>query len=139
MGINVGLVMSCAGIFYHPVSESLGVSVGTFGLYMSFNYLASTLELSVAGKLMDRFSARILLTLSSAVLGLCLIAMSFFTAVWQFYLAGGIIGVTLAFLLYLSFPPLINRWFRAKVGFFMGVCTPHPVSAACCSIPWART
>lgn len=30
MGINVGLVMSCAGIFYHPVSEGLGVSVGTF-------------------------------------------------------------------------------------------------------------
>lgn len=123
MGINVGLVMSCAGIFYHPVSESLGVSVGTFGLYMSFNYLASTLALSVAGKLMDRFSARMLLTLSSAVLGLCLIAMSFFNAVWQFYLAGSIIGVTLAFLLYLSFPTLINRWFRAKVGFFIGVCS----------------
>lgn len=123
MGINVGLVMSCAGIFYHPVSEGLGVSVGTFGLYMSFNYLASTLALSVAGKLMDRFSARMLLTLSSAVLGLCLIAMSFFTAVWQFYIAGSVIGITLAFLLYLSFPTLINRWFKARVGFFIGVCS----------------
>lgn len=123
MGINVGLVMSCAGIFYHPVSEGLGVSVGTFGLYMSFNYLSSTLALSVAGKLMDRFSARMLLTLGSAVLGLCLIAMSFFTVVWQFYLAGSIIGITLAFLLYLSFPTLINRWFKARVGFFIGVCS----------------
>lgn len=123
MGINIGLVMSCAGIFYQPVSEELGVSVGKFGIYMSFNYLASTLMLSVAGKLMERFSARMLLTISSAVLGLCLISMSFFNAVWHFYIAGSVIGITLAFLLYLSFPTMVNRWFKTKVGFFIGICS----------------
>ena len=123
MGINIGLVMSCAGIFYQPVSEELGVSVGKFGLYMSFNYLASTLMLSIAGKLMAKFSARMLLTLSSGILGLCLISMSFFNAVWQFYIAGSVIGITLAFLLYLSFPTMVNRWFKTKVGFFIGICS----------------
>ena len=123
MGVNVGLVMSCAGIFYHPVSEALGTSVGKFGLYMSFNYLASTLMLSIAGRMMERFSARILLTLSSAVLGLTLVAMSFFNAVWEFYLAGSVIGITLAFLLYLSFPTMVNRWFQTRVGFFIGLCS----------------
>lgn len=123
MGVNVGLVMSCAGIFYQPVSQELGVSVGKFGLYMSFNYLTSTLMLSVAGKLMEKYSARLMLTLSSAVLGLCLLAMAFFQAVWQFYLAGAVIGAALAFLLYLSFPTLVNRWFNTRVGFFIGVCS----------------
>lgn len=123
MAINVGLVMSCAGIFYQPVSQELGVSVGKFGLYMSFNYLASTLMLSVAGRLMERFSARFLLTTASAVLGLCLAAMSIFHSVWQFYLAGSVIGVCMAFLLYLSFPTLINRWFKTRVGFFIGLCS----------------
>jgi len=123
MGINIGLIMSCAGIFYQPVSEELGVSVGKFGLYMSFNYLASTLMLSIAGKLMAKFSARMLLTLSSGVLGLCLISMSFFNEVWQFYIAGSVIGITLAFLLYLSFPTMVNRWFKTKVGFFIGICS----------------
>lgn len=123
MGINIGLVMSCAGIFYQPVSEELGVSVGKFGLYMSFNYLTSTLMLSVAGKLMERFSARLMLTLSSGILGLCLIAMGFFQSVWQFYVAGSVIGATLAFLLYLSFPTLVNRWFKTRVGFFIGICS----------------
>ena len=107
MGINVGLVMSCAGIFYRPVSESLGVSVGQFGIYMSFNYLFSTLMLSMAGKMIDKFSARLLLTLSSALLGLTLLSMSFFTAVWQFYVAGSVSGITMAVLLYLRFPTLI--------------------------------
>ena len=58
MGINIGLVMSCAGIFYKPVSLELGVSVGDFGLYMTFVYLFSTLMLTRAGKLMDRYSGR---------------------------------------------------------------------------------
>ncbi|WP_158542226.1 MFS transporter [Pedobacter chinensis] len=123
MGINIGLVMSCAGIFYKPVSTELGVSVGDFGLYMTFVYLFSTLMLSVAGKLMDRYSARWLLTISSAVLGLVLLAMSRFDAVWHFYVAGAVIGLTLAFLLYLSYPTMVNRWFNSNVGFFIGLCS----------------
>lgn len=123
MGINIGLVMSCAGIFYKPVSTELGVSVGDFGLYMTFVYLFSTLMLSVAGKLMDKYSARWLLTLSSAVLGFVLLGMSTFNAVWQFYVAGAVIGLTLAFLLYLSYPTMVNRWFNSNVGFFIGICS----------------
>lgn len=49
MGINIGLVMSSAGIFYTPVSADLGVSKGDFGLYMTFVYAFSFLMLSVAG------------------------------------------------------------------------------------------
>jgi MFS family permease len=123
MGVNIGLVMSCAGIFYKPVSAELKVSVGDFGLYMTFIYLFSTLMLTRAGKLMDRYSARWLLTLSSAISGLVFLAMSTFNAVWEFYVAGGIIGLTLAFLLYLSYPTLINRWFNSRVGFFIGLCS----------------
>jgi len=123
MGINIGLVMSCAGIFYKPVSTELGISIGDFGLYMTFVYLFSTLMLSVAGKLMDRYSARWLLTLSSGVLGLVYLAMSVFDKVWQFYIAGAVIGLSLAFLLYLSYPTMINRWFNTRVGFFIGLCS----------------
>ena len=30
MLVAVGLVMSCAGIFYKPVSQELGIEIGTF-------------------------------------------------------------------------------------------------------------
>lgn len=123
MGINVGLVMSCAGIFYQPVSQSLGIFVGALGLYMSFNYLFSTLTLPLAGRLIEKCSARLLLTVASLVLGLAVTSMSLFTAAWQFYAAGNVIGITMAFLLYLSFPTMVNRWFRSRVGFFIGVCS----------------
>ena len=123
MGINVGLVISCAGIFYQPISQELGVSVGKLGIYMSLNYLFSSLALSVAGRMMEKYSARLLLTVSSVVMGACLVGMSFFDSVWEFYVAGGVLGITLAFLLYLSFPILVNRWFKTRVGFFIGVCS----------------
>jgi sugar phosphate permease len=123
MGIDIGLVMSCAGVFYKPVSSDLGVSVGDFGLYMTFIYALSFLMLSLAGRMMEKFSARWLLTVSSGILGLVYISMSTFRAVWQFYAAGTLIGVALAFLLYLSYPVLINRWFKVRVGFFIGLCS----------------
>jgi len=123
MGVIIGLVMSCTGIFYGPVSSELGISVGSFGLYMTFVYAFSFLMLSVAGKLMDRYSARWLLASSAAVVGVLYMAMSKFNAAWHFYLAGAVIGISLSFLLYLSYPVLINRWFNARVGFFIGLCS----------------
>ncbi len=123
MGIDVGLVFSCAGIFYDPVSNALGVSVGKFGLYMSISYIASTLMLPLAGRLMEKYGARKLLSLNSLLLGLCVAAMGTFSSVWQFYVAGAVMGITLAFLLYLSFPILINAWFRTKVGLMIGICS----------------
>lgn len=123
MGVVIGLVMSCAGIFYSPVSTELGVSKGDFGLYMTFVYAFSFLMLSVAGKMMDKYSTRVLLTSSTLLVGLLYLAMSQFNAVWQFYIAGGLIGISLSFLLYLSYPVLINRWFNQRVGFFIGLCS----------------
>lgn len=123
MGINVGLTFSCAGIFYQPVSSALGVPVGEFGIYMSVMYVTSTLMLSVAGAMLERWSARLLFSLNSALMGVTFVAMAFFTRVWEFYVAGAVLGVTLAFLLYLSFPTLVNRWFHTKVGMMIGICS----------------
>ncbi len=123
MGVNIGLSFSCAGLFYQPVSDTLGVNVGLFGLYMSVMYIAATLTLPLAGKLLERYSARWLFAGSSALMGLVFLAFSIMNAVWQFYLAALGLGVSVAFQLYLSFPTLVNRWFHVKVGLMMGICT----------------
>lgn len=123
MGIDVGLMMSCAGIFYEPVCKDLGITVGKLSWYMSFSFLTSSLMLPLAGKLMERYSARLLLTLNSAILGVAMCSMAFYTRVWEFYVAGAVMGATLAFLLYLSFPTMINRWFHSRVGVYIGICS----------------
>ena len=118
---NIGLVLSCAGIFFVPISEELGVPVAKVAMYLSFNLLASSVMLSFSGKLMEKFGARLMMTLSSIVMGVTLICMSKFNALWQFYAAGTILGITFTFLMYLSFPTIIPRWFNKKVGLMIGI------------------
>lgn len=123
MGINVGISFSCAGIFYRPVSESLGIPVGEFGIYMSIMYITSTISLPLAGRLLERYKSRWLFTANAAAMGLIYVSMGLYDSVWEFYVAGGLLGITLAFLLYLSFPTLVNRWFRSRIGFMIGICS----------------
>lgn len=118
---NIGLVLSCAGIFFVPISEELGVPVAKVAMYLSFNLLASSIMLSFSGKLMEKFGARLMMTLSSIIMGVTLITMSKFDALWQFYAAGTILGVTFTFLMYLSFPTMIPRWFNKKIGLMIGI------------------
>ena len=118
---NIGLVLSCAGIFFVPISEELNVPVSKVAMYLSFNLLASSIMLSFSGRLMEKFGARRMMTLSSIVMGVTLISMSKFSALWQFYAAGAILGVTFTFLMYLSFPTIIPRWFNKNVGLMIGI------------------
>lgn len=123
MAVNVGLVMSCAGLFYKPMSEDLGVNVGVLGVYMSFNYLASMLFLPTAGTWIERYNARWLLGGSSVLLGVLLGLLSVLTQVWQLYVVGAMMGVAMAFQLYLATPVLINRWFKSRIGLMLGLCS----------------
>lgn len=122
MGINTGATFSCAGIFFKPVSESLGVAVGQLSLYVSLMYITSAVTLLFAGALLERFSARWLFSGSSAVMGVAFVIMACASGLWSFYVAGALLGCTLAFLMYLSFPTLVNRWFKKRVGVMIGIC-----------------
>lgn len=121
MFINVGLVLSCAGIFFGPVSTELAVPVGSVGLFLSFNFIFSALTLSVAGKMMERFGARRWLTASSLLMGMpaCDVAVSCLMAVLRG--RGGFRRD--ACLSALSRFPDDHPWFKKKVGFYIGICS----------------
>lgn len=116
------LALSCAGIFYTPVSTELGVGRGTLALYLTVMYLTVAVFLPFAGKLFASKDARACLIGAVACVGGALVAMSMFTAVWQFYIAGFFMGLGITFLMFIAVPTLIDRWFKQRVGFFVGIC-----------------
>lgn len=116
------LALSCAGIFYTPVCEELGVGKGTLALYMTIMYLTVAAFLPFAGKLFANKDARVCLTGAVLAVGVALIAMSFYTQVWQFYISGFLLGLGITFLMFIAVPTLIDRWFKERVGFFVGIC-----------------
>lgn len=122
MGVNVGLTFSCAGIFYTPVCDDLRLAVGDFGLYMTAMYVASAVTLPLAGRLLSRHSARLIFTCASALNGISLACMGLMHTLWGFYLTGAFLGISIAFLLYMSYPTLISRWFHKRIGLMIGIC-----------------
>lgn len=116
------LVLSCAGIFFTPVSEFFGVPKASFTLYFSVLNLAMMDTLPVAGKLLAARDARVVLSVATALCGLGMFGMASCQEVWQFYLVGIVLGVGVAPLIYLAVPTLINAWCVKRVGFFVGLC-----------------
>ena len=120
-GIPGSMPMNCAGSFFTPVSSYFGVPKAQFTLYFSIMNISSMLFLPFAGKLMGRCNLRALLSVACLAEGLVFVAMSRFGAIWMFYVAGAILGLTVTPVLFLAAPQLIDNWCRAKVGFFVGL------------------
>lgn len=111
-----------AGIFYDSVSKALGVGKGAFGLYMTIEYLTMFFTLPLAGRMLNKYDARIILTGAVIMVSGSLMAMSTFHWLYSFYVTGFIIGLANAWILYLTVPVLIGRWFKKNVGLWVGLC-----------------
>jgi len=116
------LVLSCAGIFFTPVAEYFGVARATFTLYFSVLNIAMMLTLPVAGKLLSKMDARVILSACVLLDAAGLMGMSLSSSMPMFYVCGAVLGVGTAPLIYLAVPSLINAWCVSRVGFFVGLC-----------------
>ena len=116
------MVLSCAGIFFTPVSEFFGVPRASFTLYFSILNIMMMLTLPMAGNHLSRLDTRKVLSGATILAGLGLIGMSRGTSMPWFYVCGAIMGVGMAPLIYLAVPTLINAWCVKRVGFFVGLC-----------------
>lgn len=120
--IPCAMVISCAGIYFNPVSSYFGVSTAEVSLYFSILNIAMMITVPIAGKFMSTADLRIILSACVLIDGLTLITMSFISAVWQLYIAGVLLGIGTGPLIYLAIPTLISSWCRIRVGFFVGLC-----------------
>jgi MFS family permease len=118
-----GITFSSAGIFFTAVCETLKVGMGEFAIWMTVAMIVAFIFLPFAGKLFAKMDARIILSAAVVLMGGSLMAFSLFTSVFAFYVAGVFIGLAMAVTSYLAVPVLLNRWFKTRVGFFLGICT----------------
>lgn len=119
----VSLTYSCAGVFFAPVGEELGVGRAAIGLYLSITALCATITLPFAGRILSKYNIRWIVSFFVVVLGAMFFVMSRATSIYYFYVAAVGLGVSQGFILYLTVPTLINRWFKVRVGFFIGLCS----------------
>ncbi|WP_412728627.1 MFS transporter [Cytobacillus kochii] len=119
---SVGIIVSCAGLFYKSVSSELGVGTADIVFYTTLMYLVITFTLPFAGKVFSIINIRFLLTISAITAALAFGLMGTFTSVYQFYIAGVLLGLANTFLIYAAVPIIINNWFKEKMGTVLGLC-----------------
>lgn len=120
-GAGLGVVSNCAGLYYEPIAKELGFSIGSISLYSSISIIASCLVMLVATKLLEKYPARIVLTMGAICTSAPQLFMSFCNDLWQWYVLAIIQGAGLAFTMNLVAPIILNNWFQEKIGFALGL------------------
>lgn len=72
VGIGKGAVNNTAGLFLPPVTEDLGIGMGTLTLYFSISAIVTMIFFQIGGKLMAKYDTRYII-----VAGIILQAGSF--------------------------------------------------------------
>lgn len=120
-GVGIGIISNCAGIYYTPICEELGFSMGQLTFYKTLSGIFSILSLSMAPLLFKKLDVRVFAFGLIAVAGGVNFAMAFGTQLWHWYLIGILQGCTLTCFSHFLPVTLINNWFSERVGFAMGI------------------
>ena len=115
-GLNV-----IAGLFLAPVTEELGIGVGTLTIYLSVMSVVQVLWFSYAGKLFGRWDVRIVAGGAAILQALSFAGFSFMRLGTGWYVLAIPQALGAAILVNLLAPILIQRWFPANPGFFLGL------------------
>ncbi|WP_256759495.1 MFS transporter [Cohnella sp. WQ 127256] len=121
VGVAKGGVMTAGGLFLTPVTEDLGIGMGSLSLYFSISSIVTMIFLPIAGKVMGKFDIRLLL-----IGGVILQAGSFamfglMNSVWGWYLFSIPMAIGSIFVTQMAAPVLINNWFKKHNGLAVGI------------------
>ena len=110
-----------ASIFVRPVTEDLGFSRGEFTFFRTIITILSAGLLPFYGKLAARYSIKKIMLVGTSINGLTLMAYSFGTQLWHFYLIATVSGLFVNAGNFMIIGILISRWFEDKKGLALGI------------------
>lgn len=113
---SIGVCMNCVGIFYTPVSDSLGVLRGSFALHATISQLATSLIALVVPRLIVRYRYKHLLLCGVGAAILSTVAMAYSRDLWQFYLLGLLRGAGVGLFSTVPITIILTNWFHKSHG-----------------------
>lgn len=116
------ITYSCAGMNYQGVANYLQVPVSSVAFYMTLVYLSIAIFAAPLGNIMEKYNQRVVVTVCALMVGGAELAMSQFTALWMWYIAGVIQGIGITCVQWLLVTGCINKWFKKGAGLALGLC-----------------
>lgn len=120
--LAIGFTIYIAGMFTVPVSEEFGISRSGYNNGVVSLMLGIAVASPIVGKLLDRFSARSIMSLAGLGFGLALMAISRIDELWAMVvLLAGPVAFGAAACGVLGANTVVVRWFRRRRGRAMGM------------------
>lgn len=121
VGLGRGGLNNSGGLFLMPVTEDLGIGMGSLSLYFSIASIFTMLCLPIAGKLLAKYNVRVIL-IGAIILQAGSFAMfSFMNSVWGWYIFAIPMAFGAIFVTQMAGPVLINQWFKKNSGLAIGI------------------
>ena len=113
---SIGLCTNSVGVFYIPVSESLGVLKGTFAMHATLSSLATAVTSLFMSRVMRRYHYKKILIFGILLATGSTVLMAFSHSVWLFYILGIIRGIGVGIYGMVPLTVIITNWFVEKHG-----------------------
>lgn len=122
MFLACAFTFNTASIYYESVATAFGTGRANVGFYMTLVYASACVaNLFWAGPMLQKFDLRLILSVAVALVGVALLVMSNAQSIVWFYVAGVLLGLGNAWLLWLIVPVVVGRWFKKNRGTLIGV------------------
>lgn len=112
----IGVSINSSGVFYTPVSKSLGMMRGTFSMHMTIFSLVTAIGALFIPRIMKKVSYKILLSVSVGIAVIATGAMAYARTVPAFYILGAVRGLSTGMFSIVPLTMIINNWFEKKHG-----------------------
>lgn len=115
------LQYNTASLYLPYVTADLGFSVSAMALYFTTHGLVMAAATAIVPRILPKINVKTMLVVGEVVLCLCVIAESFFTSVWHWYLMSIVTGICCACVQILTPLLIVNNWFVKKNGLATGI------------------
>lgn len=121
VGLGKAALNNSAGLFLSPVSQDLNVGVGSLTIYLSVSSIVTLLFLPFGGKLLSKYSARLVLFFAIIFQAGAFALFGLMNSIWGWYLLAIPLAIGGVFITVISGPVLIERWFSKGKGLALGI------------------
>jgi len=118
---GTGLTSNAIGQYFVPVTSELGLGMGQFTIYYAMRGVFVVFSTTMLNRWLEKFEIRVLVMSCFGVQLICTALMGTFTAVWQWYIIGAVMGFFLAPVYYILPPIVLSNWFNKKRGLVIGI------------------
>lgn len=120
LGGVVGIFVNCTSILFSAIIQELGFRSGDLSIFYTIRALTQAATVGITTRLFFTKKPKVVMTCLAAIGAIAYIAMYFYSHLWQWYISGILVGISMSCVM-VVIPVVLNNWFKVKNGLVIGI------------------